>query len=132
MNSNQSGVTDDFEVTLTHQCAANVLTLNTPTPNLPSFTIPADPTATATHNFAGHTAGGTFTAIDTTCVFTIQLQIYDDVANVWNNYSTESYITSYTAATGAFVLSVPSTDGPNYSPATAEATVKTLRYVIGD
>ena len=60
------------------------------------------------------------------------MQIWDDDANVWNDKSTESWITTYVSSTSGWILSVASTDGPTWSPATAPATVKTLRYVVQD
>ena len=60
------------------------------------------------------------------------LEILDDDTNVWSAYSTESWITTYVSSTAGFILSVPSADGPTWSPATAPATVKTLRFKVTD
>lgn len=124
---------DHFEFTLGHQCAANALTLITPTPNLPDFTVPA--LTPGTHSFTGHQIDVTFTASDNTCSFTKVLQVYDEPTNTWNDHSVSIYsafITAYDSASGAWTLSVPSSEGPGADPIDGDPTVVRLRYVLGD
>ena len=68
------------------------------------------------------------------------MEIWHETGNYWEPYAssatanhvTPSYVASWDASDCSWDLVVPATDGPTYSPASRDADIIYLRYVVWD
>ena len=145
--SNVGTITDNWTISIGHECSENVLTLETPTQSVPTaYVIPKTGDGTAEKlSISGHTYGTTGTTIKKTvaaCAIKCQLEIYNQITNVWEVHSssvnggtvTPAYVANYNnpTTTCSFDVLVAAANGGTYSPVTRAPDIIYFRYAIFD
>ena len=134
-------ITDYFTVSLGHRCSSDVLGLTTPTQSQPNFSILVSGDGTAGKvAFGGHVADSSISRSVSSCAISCRMEIWHETGNYWEPYAssatanhvTPSYVASWDASDCSRDLVVPATDGPTYSPASRDADIIYLRYVVWD
>lgn len=145
--SNIGTITDNWTISIGHECSENVLTLETPTSSVPTaYVIPKTGNGIAEKlAISGHTYGTSGTTIKKTvaaCAIKCQLEIFNEISNVWEVHSssvnggtvTPAYVANYNnpTTTCSFDVIVAAANGATYSPAASAPDIIYFRYAIFD